>query len=230
MRQNVYDYAFELKRDRQRRDTKIFMVLLCVIVVLSLFLTFLLYPVRVKSDSMESEVKQGGVLFVTPIIRTPKRGDVMILSRADGVKHTGFNMLLDDLIRFFTAQQIDLHYSGRFTSRNCIRRVLALPGDSVYMKDYVLYVKPAGESHFLTEFELADKPYSVHIYSVPSGWDGLGSVGTMDAVTLGRDEYFVLADNRIEAADSRLWGAVKASRICGKVLIQYFPFTKMRVY
>lgn len=230
MRQNVYEYAYELKRERKHRNTRIFIIIISVILFLSLFLNFILFPVLIKSDSMEIDVSKNGAVFVTPLDRSPQRGDVVLLSRADGEKATGISKIGDLLIRFFTAQQLQLNNSNRITGRSCVRRVLGLPGDSLYMKDYVLYIKPEGTKQYLTEFEVAKKPYTVHIYSVPVEWDGIGSSGTSREITLGRNEYFVLADNRIECTDSRVWGAISSSRIQGKVLVQYFPFNKMKLY
>jgi len=230
MRQNVYEYAYELKRERQHRNTSMFIVIVSVIVCLSLFFSFILFPVLVKSDSMESDIARGGAVFVSPFVHAPKRGDVVFISRSDNEKAAGLARPIDLLLRFFTAQKIQLHTSGRITAKPCLRRVLALPGDTIYMKDYVLYVKPEGQKQYLTEFELASRPYTVHIYSVPVEWDGLGSCGTISERTIGRNEYFVLADNRIEGTDSRVWGNIPSSRIGGKVVLQYFPFNKIRLF
>lgn len=230
MRQNKYEYSYELKLERKHRNTRIFFIILSVILFLSIFLSFILFPVRVSSDTMEGDVTKGGAVFVTPLDRSPKRGDVVLLTRADGEKPSGIVKLGDLLLKFFTAQQLSTNSTNRITGRPCLRRVLALPGDCLYMKDYVLYVKPAGQKQYLTEFELATRPYTVHIYSVPVGWDGLGSNGTIKERKLGKNEYFVLADNRIEGTDSRVWGAIPGSRIMGKALLQYFPFNRIKIY
>src|SRR5581483_5107082 len=41
--------------------------------------------------------------------------------------------------------------------------------------------------------------------------------------TLGRDEYFVMGDNRGNSTDSRIFGPVKADRIIGKAWLIYRP-------
>ena len=58
------------------------------------------------------------------------------------------------------AKQISYLENSDFPNKNNqLRRVIGMPGDIIYMRDYVLYVKPAGEKHFLTEFEIIEKNY-----------------------------------------------------------------------
>lgn len=230
-KQNIYEYSFELRRERRKKVMYVLFVVVSVILSLSLFLHCILFPVRVRSDSMERDIAHNGAVLVCPFLRSPRRGDVVYLSRFDGKKTGLLASAADVLAGFFTAQQyFPLTHTSRLTGKPCLRRVMALPGDSLYMRDYVLYVKPAGKDFYLTEFEVASRPYNLRIYSVPAEWDGVGCAGAIDEMTLGEGEYFVLADNRISATDSRVWGPVPSSRIKGKALIEYFPFNRLRIF
>ena len=112
-----------------------------------------------------------------------------------------------------------------------VRRVIGVPGDTIYMRDYVMYIKPAGEDFFLTEFELVKKPYNVSINAAPSLWDSsLGVCGSFDQLTLGEDEYFVLGDYRNSCVDSRFFGTVEGKDIKAGALVSYFPLNKIRIY
>ena len=98
-----------------------------------------------------------------------------------------------------------------------------MPGDTIYLDNYLLYIKPKNENHFLTEFELTQTKYDITVANAPVQWDkDLGAKGKMQEIVLGEDEYFVLCDNRLESSDSRTWGVVRQSTFKGKVLLVYF--------
>ncbi|MBO4321243.1 MAG: signal peptidase I [Treponema sp.] len=231
MKQNVYDYSFELRRSRKKNITTTLTVTFILIIMLSLVCNLVLFPVFVRSESMAPDISKNSAVFVSPLFRTPNRGDLVYLSRLDDEKQPVLLAVLNKIVAFFTFQQVEpFGYTDRLTGQPSVRRVMALPGDTIYMKDYMLYVKPQDKNLYLSEFEMAEKEYSIQIYSVPVEWDGLGSAGNMAPMTLGDDEYFVLADNRIEALDSRLWGTIPGERIKGKVILEYFPFKKFRFF
>ena len=231
MKQKVADYSFKYKKKRQNKFNNAATLVVCAFLFVSAFLNFVLFSVFVKTTSMETDLSKDGIVFVCPFLRNPARGQVVYLSRMDGEKLALHEAFLNEVVEFFTLQKVSpFGRSSRMTGKSSIRRVVALPGDSYYMKDFVLYVKPSGQSHFLTEFELSSKPYNISIYSVPAEWDGMGCSGEMEETTLGKDEYFVLADNRIEGVDSRVYGKIQGSRIKGRVVMQFFPFTKIKFF
>jgi len=88
------------------------------------------------------------------------------------------------------------------TKHPFIKRVIALPGDTIEVKDGEVYLNGVS----LTEPYIAQSPrYSLSAREIPEG------------------EYFVLGDNRNNADDSHVWGAVPRENIVGKVWFIYWP-------
>ena len=87
-------------------------------------------------------------------------------------------------------------------SRDFIKRVIALPGETVEVKQGKVYV----DGRLIDEFYLNETPN----YSSP-------------AQRLRPGEYFVLGDNRNNSSDSHVWGAVPRDNIIGKAWLSYWP-------
>ncbi len=231
MKHNGEVFSYQIKKERRRRTGFVILFFICLYIFINLVITFLIYPVRQNSVSMIPDVPEKSVVMVSPVAGNYERGDVILLDSRYSRKKNFFISQLDRLVRFFTAQQISLFEHNEVpSSKSHIRRVVGMPGDTIYMRDYVLYIKPAGERHFLTEFEIVEDPYNVTFYVPPADWDTeIGVKGSFDEITLGYNEYFVLADNRKSSDDSRLWGAVKKDEITAKVIMCYFPFRNFKL-
>jgi signal peptidase I len=87
-------------------------------------------------------------------------------------------------------------------SRDFIKRVIGLPGDTVEIKDSKVYVNGRA----------LDEPY---LTAVPQ-YD-------MESQVVPTDNYFVLGDNRNSSSDSHVWGMVPMENIIGKAAVCYWP-------
>ncbi len=201
-------------------------VLLLFAAVTGIF-RFLLFPVAVQSDSMNPGTDRNSLLLVTPLASV-ERGDTVLVSARAPKRTNTFLSIIDKFVSFATFQQLAPFSSSRKVSETeSLRRVVGMPGDTLYMKEYVLYVKPAGSSHFLTEFELSPTAYDIQVQGLPAAWDpSLGVAGEFAETTLKDGEYFLLCDNRISGIDSRVWGVVPKSDIAGRAVLQYFPLNQ----
>lgn len=225
-------YSYSARKEKQRKIFSIVSICLIVFIVIHLTLSFVIFPVNQTSNSMAPDVVDNSLLMVTPLPLKVKRGDVVYIAPRTSKEMNFAKKTANLLTKFFTAQRFNLENNNNFPgTQNEIRRVIGMPGDSYYIRDYVMYIKPAGQNHYLTEFEVCKKKYNVNFSVAPSNWDSsIGVKGYSDEYTLGPDEYFVLGDNRKTCSDSRLYGPVTADEIKGKALFTYFPFNKIKFY
>lgn len=231
MNRKLFEYSYKLKKEKQSRDLKIALAVILSILVISVVLNYLIFPVHQTSVSMTPDISNNSILFVTPLDKTPERGDVVLINPVFKEKLNWFEKVKNSFVVFFTGRQVKLYKNSEFpNTKEKLRRIVAVPGDTIYMKDYKLYIRPKNEKHFLTEFELSLKPYNIDITKAPVDWDvSIGISGQFDEITLGPNEYFVLCDNRYATDDSRLWGKINGTAIGGKALFCVFPFNKMKI-
>lgn len=228
----VTDYSYTLKKQHHRTVTKVIFLIVLYFVIVNFIISFLVFPVRQVSDSMQPGIHQNSVILSTKIIPSIQRGDIVLLNSKSEKNSKFFYRVHSLFCSFFTGQQIIPGENSEMPcTKNQYRRIIGMPGDTIYMRDYILYVCPEEEKHFLTEFELTQKKYSISFYAPPSEWDtSLGVAGSFKKITLGKDQYFVLGDNRKSCEDSRLWGPVTLGDIEAKALVCYFPFQNFKLY
>ena len=228
MEKNIYAISYKMRRELYHKIFSVAGIILIFFVLVSLFMTFIIFPVANKSDSMSPDIPAGSYEFVSPLLKNPERGDVILLQNYKVGKMSPFKRILRTVSLFITVHKWQPFEENPVSgTRPVLRRVVGLPGDTIYIDRYVVFIKPAGQSHFLTEFELTNSRYNAKILVPPALWDSdLGARASISQITLGNDEYFVLGDDRLSSADSRIWGAVKQSSILGRALVLYFPFNK----
>lgn len=230
MSKDIYRLSFRLKKELHRRIFVAIINFILVFISLNLILSFIIYPVQEQSNSMGPDIPKNSLVFVTPINANVERGDVYLVDKnspIDGLYHR----FISSLISFFTFQKKSYKSeTEQLSSRMVFRRVIGIPGDIVYMKDFMIYIRPENEKHFLTEFELSNKQYNIEIKKLPKDWDD--SIGLKEGFTpviLGPNQYFVMADNRYSSLDSRMWGIVEKSELAAKALVLYFPVKRFKV-
>ena len=175
-----------------------------IAVVLALVIrTFVVQAFRIPSGSMEDTLLVGDFLLASkfiygskipflnirlPSIRDPEPGDVIIFKYPED------------------------------PSRDFIKRCVAVPGQTVEIRDKALYV----DSQPLPDPPLA-KYVDPKIY--PKGY---GVRDNHDPVRVPAGQVFVMGDNRDNSRDSRYWGFVPIENVKGKAMILYWSWSPDR--
>ncbi len=97
-------------------------------------------------------------------------------------------------------------------SQRYIKRIIGLPGETVKVQGGQVFVYKDGEAQSLDELTYLSQSVS--------------TAGDME-MTLDKNEYFVLGDNRPVSSDSRRWGLVPEKDIIGRVFLRVWPFAAL---
>lgn len=232
MNRKLVQYNYQLKKNKQKKFTFIFLYSVLLVILVNILISYVIFPVRQNSTSMNPDIACNSLVMVSPIAKTYERGDVILVKARAETEAGTVRKCWYKLVSFFTGQQFSLTESeGLPGTKSQLRRIIGMPGDSIYMRDYVMYIKPQNERHYLTEFEITPKKYNVTFFTAPAGWDSqIGVKGSFDEIKLKDNEYFVLGDTRKSTDDSRLWGVLTKDNIEAKALFCYFPFNKFKLF
>ncbi|MCA9329059.1 signal peptidase I, partial [Candidatus Saccharibacteria bacterium] len=155
---------------------------------------------EVDGTSMETTLQDKDRLIVYKLQRTiaritgknyqHKRGEIIIFTRQDSAEF------------------------GSTKSRQIVKRVIALPGERVVVKDGTITVYNDETPEGFDPDEIA--PYGKVITTTS---------GEIDLV-VPDDSVFVCGDNRPQSLDSRAFGPVPMKDLIGKLTLRVYPFGK----
>jgi signal peptidase I len=159
-----------------------------IMAILVMVYLFIMSPQEVNGESMEPNFHNGEYILtnkVTYKFRVPARGDVVI---------------------FKSWKDKDVDY---------IKRVIALPGEIVSLRNNSIYVND----------EKLDEQYLSPNIAIFGG----SSLQEGQSVTVPENMLFVLGDNRPHSSDSREFGPVAEEDIIGVVIMRYWPFPEFGI-
>lgn len=166
-------------------------ILETAVFIASIFLViylFIVQPNQVKGASMEDTFHSGEYIFTSKIsykFGPIKRGDVIIFKSPKN-------------------NEIEL-----------IKRVIALPGDSVMIQNETVYVN--------------NRPIVENYIKNPTQLISGGAIVEGETTKILEGFLFVMGDNRGGSSDSREFGPIPQTLMVGQVIYRYFPFDTMGV-
>lgn len=138
-----------------------------IAVIVGFIITRFIAPVYASGESMMPTIKDGSLILCNCMVKDYKTDDIVVIS-------------------LWKTQKVPA---------SIIKRIVAVPGDSVEIIDGILYVNGIKETR---------------------GFDVMEDPGIVtEKIVLGVDEYFVLGDNRNHSSDSRRYGIIQKSMIKG---------------
>ncbi len=166
-----------------------------VAVIAALFVrTFLFQAFVVPSGSMEPTVLVGDHLLVNKFAFAPHGRAFSAILPYRPVRR-------GDVIVFKFPED---------PSRDFIKRVVAVPDDTVEVRDRRVFVNGVLDQRSERESRAASPPGR----RAPGSW--------MGATRVPRDASFAMGDNRDSSYDSRFWGPVPAANLKGRALFVYW--------
>lgn len=171
------------KKQNFRKEVRSWIVCIVATLAITLFITnFVIVNASIPSGSMENTIMTGDKLIAfrtAYLFSEPKRGDVIIFKYPD------------DETEWY------------------IKRVIALPGETIEVKDGKVYINKSKKS--LKEPYIKEEPV-----------DDFGPYKVPD------NGYFVMGDNRNSSNDAREWQThyVTREEIIGKASFRYYPSLK----
>jgi signal peptidase I len=157
---------------------------------------------RVPSGSMEPTYGIGARVIVKE--GAPKVGAVVIFHPPEGAEQeecgpTSHVIKLGGAACSEPIPQED-------TGTTFIKRVVAGPGDEIYVKEGYVYRKAAGSSAFVEEQNSSTRECGVS-----------PECNFPTPIKIPADHWYLMGDNRGESDDSRFWGPVPSSWVIGVV-------------
>jgi len=143
---------------------------------------FVVQPTKVRGESMEPTLHTNEYLLVEKIsyrLHPPRRGDVVVFKYP------------------------------RDEAENFIKRVIAVPGDTVEIVSGRVYIngQPIVEPYLL---------------QLPRE--------NMPPTTIPEGKLFVLGDNRLNSNDSRAFGMVTLEEVVGRAWLRYWPLNEVSLF
>ncbi len=174
------------------------------IIIATILRIFVIQSFAIPSGSMEDSLKIGD--------------HPMAIKFAYGLYNPLQDKLIFDFIKPKRGDVIIFRDPTGKTNEMWIKRCMAIPGDTIEMKDKVFYLNG----------KKLDEPYIVHkdphIYPFPQT-----TRDNFPQIVVPKGYIFAMGDNRDNSYDSRFWGFLPYKKLRGKAFCVYWPPNRIKI-
>jgi signal peptidase I len=177
--------ASRVRRSRLGCALEIVETLVLTLLIFFVIQTFVAQPYKVEMDSMQHTLEPGDYVLVdklTPHWHSYSRGDVVVF---------------------------DPPPSWTTKPTPYIKRVIGLGGDTVEVRDGLVFVNGAA---------LAEH----YLYSDAGGAPG-PTASDQSRWVVPEGDIFVMGDHRQQSVDSRVFGSISVASVLGRAVVRYWP-------
>ena len=206
-----------MKIDPKAKEILEWVYCIIIAVVLALLVRYFVgTPTIVKQPSMYPTLKENQRLWLNRWDRTlkkmPQRGDIITFEAPSEMYLTESQIEANDVIAKYEYEPKSVvgkfvYYVLEISKTSYIKRVIALPGEHVEIKDGKVYIN--GE-----EFK--------EDYLQPGVVTDL-SKGELSDFVVPENCVFAMGDNRSQSIDCRAFGCIPLEKIESKVFIRFWP-------
>ena len=192
----------------------------CIIIALVLAMLFRYFigtPTIVKQESMYPTLIQDQRLWLSRWGRTtktlPSRGEIITFEEPDKLRYTSSENDSSNPVAQYEEKSGMKWFIENFLEigkRSYIKRVIALPGEHVQIKDGKVYIND----------EELDEPYLQD--GVVTDITGVG----FDDFVVPENCVFAMGDNRNHSTDCREFGCIPLEKIESTVVIRIWPLSE----
>lgn len=197
--------------------------LICIIIAVVLALAVKYYigtPTIVQQTSMSPTLQPNERLWLNRWGRTtkkmPERGDIITFEAPSVIRVNKID--LDNPVAVYNNKPQGLlekfsYYVLETGKKSYIKRVIALPGDYLEIKQGIVYINGEKlEENYLQDGVVTDMAQA-------NGEE-------VFAITVPENYVFAMGDNRTGSTDCRSFGCIPLEKIEGTVSFRFWPFSK----
>jgi len=176
--------------------------------------TFVVQAFYIPSESMQNTLLVNDRVLVSKFIyrfKDPRPGDIVVFVAPPSAT-SSLPAPSGGVSGFFNSLKEGLGLPS--SQRDFIKRVVAVGGDTVQVKDNALYVNNVRK----------DEPY---LKDHNPATMGMGDYGP---TKVPKDHLFVMGDNRSNSDDSRMFGTIPKSTVLGQAFLRIWPVNRFHFF